>query len=648
MAFFFRRSINFGLLRINLSQSGIGASVGVKGARGTMNARGTTYVTLGSNGFYYRETISNPGRRTQTGPIPQQQVEPGQPDNQIRTADVAELVDSSSAELVNRLNERASKVNLALLPYAMAAFAFAAGIALTISSSTPAKMPPLPGIDRPLQDLQAEGKDEYSILLARYGQPNAVSITKVQTLQIWTATYDLAHLAIQLVPVGCTASFESYISNENLSASISNSRVNSTRQRRKRSPDKILDCSPMPPFRSAIVRYSDAAGVEMMGNEAAQQRLDSMTLHLNAQPIISRQVSDGLPGSSALNKSQQSLASLTVPFDEETYNNERQRIGDLEKTRRRDEVYGIISFFAGALLSIVAILLHRRYNRNRMTRLVYELSEAGQQHQQILETSTASLASSQAIWRVVTNSHTSDWKHNAGASHLLTRSRASMTASVPPYVESNIPLQCLNLGAIRLYFLPDLVLYWQNGSFGSISYDDLIVEYGPTRFIEDGYVPGDARQVGTTWKYVRKDGGPDLRFNNNTRFPVMQYGTLVLASSHGLQLLLHVSNLESAQAFSDTMKTFCGKDGENLPPPSEKRQPRSSAKPKSSSSSAAEALKVLGLDPSASSAQIIEAYRKLALMYHPDKVAGLGPELQEVADRKMKEINAAYEALRSR
>ena len=36
------------------------------------------------------------------------------------------------------------------------------------------------------------------------------------------------------------------------------------------------------------------------------------------------------------------------------------------------------------------------------------------------------------------------------------------------------------------------------------------------------------------------------------------------------------------------------------------------------------------------------AYRKMARMYHPDRVEGLGPELKESAERRMKEINAAY------
>jgi DnaJ-domain-containing protein 1 len=51
---------------------------------------------------------------------------------------------------------------------------------------------------------------------------------------------------------------------------------------------------------------------------------------------------------------------------------------------------------------------------------------------------------------------------------------------------------------------------------------------------------------------------------------------------------------------------------------------------------------VLGVTPFSSVADIRAAYRSLMSQYHPDKVASLGPELQALAERKTKEIGAAY------
>lgn len=55
--------------------------------------------------------------------------------------------------------------------------------------------------------------------------------------------------------------------------------------------------------------------------------------------------------------------------------------------------------------------------------------------------------------------------------------------------------------------------------------------------------------------------------------------------------------------------------------------------------------KVLGVSPMASDEEIKKAYRDLARKYHPDKYAG--SDLAELAEEKMKEINAAYEQIQS-
>ena len=53
--------------------------------------------------------------------------------------------------------------------------------------------------------------------------------------------------------------------------------------------------------------------------------------------------------------------------------------------------------------------------------------------------------------------------------------------------------------------------------------------------------------------------------------------------------------------------------------------------------------KVLGVSPTASDDEIKKAYRDLARKYHPDKYAG--SDLAELAEEKMKEVNAAYEQI---
>jgi len=59
-----------------------------------------------------------------------------------------------------------------------------------------------------------------------------------------------------------------------------------------------------------------------------------------------------------------------------------------------------------------------------------------------------------------------------------------------------------------------------------------------------------------------------------------------------------------------------------------------------------EAYSVLGAAASESNQEIKSKYKSLILQYHPDRVAHLGPELIDLAVRKTKEINAAYESIR--
>ncbi len=58
------------------------------------------------------------------------------------------------------------------------------------------------------------------------------------------------------------------------------------------------------------------------------------------------------------------------------------------------------------------------------------------------------------------------------------------------------------------------------------------------------------------------------------------------------------------------------------------------------------AYKVLELEPDASAEEIKKAYRKMAIKFHPDKVAHLGDEYQQQAKEKFQKVNQAYEELK--
>ena len=58
------------------------------------------------------------------------------------------------------------------------------------------------------------------------------------------------------------------------------------------------------------------------------------------------------------------------------------------------------------------------------------------------------------------------------------------------------------------------------------------------------------------------------------------------------------------------------------------------------------AYKILEIDSSASDNDVKKAYRKMAVKFHPDKVAHLGKEIQKTAEEKFKAVNDAYSEIK--
>jgi hypothetical protein len=116
MGWYLRKSFGFGPLRLNLSKSGLGYSLGVRGARLGVGPRGT-YVHLGRGGVYYRKYLnSSSGTHGPSTPYPPSP-EPLLPQvvSPIETADVSALVDSSAAELLQEITEKNGKIRVAPL-----------------------------------------------------------------------------------------------------------------------------------------------------------------------------------------------------------------------------------------------------------------------------------------------------------------------------------------------------------------------------------------------------------------------------------------------------------------------------------------------------------------------------------------------------
>lgn len=131
MGFYLRKSVKVGPLRFNLSGSGVGVSAGVRGLRFGTGPRGN-YVHMGSHGIYYRATIpARHDRVERRSPAePEVPIDAHEPLEEIESAEVSEIVDSSSEELLMELDQKRKKSRLFPATVVLAVVALLPGLAL--------------------------------------------------------------------------------------------------------------------------------------------------------------------------------------------------------------------------------------------------------------------------------------------------------------------------------------------------------------------------------------------------------------------------------------------------------------------------------------------------------------------------------------
>ena len=170
-----------------------------------------------------------------------------------------------------------------------------------------------------------------------------------------------------------------------------------------------------------------------------------------------------------------------------------------------------------------------------------------------LHTCAGRLASCAAAWHIEAAGKVHDRKYHAGASNLVRRKQTFVQKAEPPYVKTNIETIAIGVGHQTLHFFPDRVLIYDQNGVGAVGYQELRVNVGTTRFIEDESIPRDAKVVDRTWKYVNKSGGPDRRFKDNKELPICLYEEISLSSQTGLNELLQVSQCGLGESFAEAI-----------------------------------------------------------------------------------------------
>jgi hypothetical protein len=330
--------------------------------------------------------------------------------------------------------------------------------------------------------------------------------------------------------------------------------------------------------------------------------------------------------------------------------------------------YGQAGYGAFILLLVGSLLVwsaglglawfsHRQAQATRNITFRYSLDPDATKLFDAVEKALVSLNQSSRFWHVVAPVPDWDWQHNIGTSSVVKRKRVKVDLVDPPALQLGVKTYCINLGARQVYFLPDQVLVYTDGRFSAVHIPYLNARYYPTRYIEKWRTPKDAVSVKHAWEPLYPDARAARRFWQRWQKPIVHYGQVDLTSSSGMAIHFQVSNPAIAEQFVQALSAYtryCQKPRAiafpNVWAWAEGQGESDAAKQSGVDSHAgardADPYEVLGVAPGTTLDGIGVAFRKLAQQYHPDRVTDLAPELRDLAEKRMKAINIAYQQLK--
>lgn len=218
----------------------------------------------------------------------------------------------------------------------------------------------------------------------------------------------------------------------------------------------------------------------------------------------------------------------------------------------------VLLLFGSCITFLGAGFAWWRHRVRSTTVLLYDLDAEAEGKLTALYAALEGLSSCTRLWHIAAHGAVNDWKRNAGATRLLTRSVVRISSGDAPRIRTNAVVAGLPAGREVLYFMPDRLLVYDTRSarYGAVAYGDVQVETGASSFIESEGVPRDAAVIGHTWEKVNRNGGPDRRFKNNRQLPVCRYGDLIVQSNSGLMEKFQFSRVGAADGLLTAIRAM--------------------------------------------------------------------------------------------
>lgn len=221
------------------------------------------------------------------------------------------------------------------------------------------------------------------------------------------------------------------------------------------------------------------------------------------------------------------------------------------------EIHAAVKWLAFVIGASLTTWVHWKDQARKLSVLFFDLDDQAKNRYEQLHEYLSQLAQVRKLKTVKSSSQYIDTRYTAGAGQGLSFTSAKSSIGNMPNIVSNVSIPMISSDKTTLAFCPDRILLFQNGNVGAIEYVNVAIESNNGQFVEREAVPGDAKVVGRTWKYVNKNGSPDRRFKDNHEIPVCLYNFFRFSSRSGAALDLRFM-ASKAGAFDQLSSNVAG------------------------------------------------------------------------------------------
>lgn len=124
-------------------------------------------------------------------------------------------------------------------------------------------------------------------------------------------------------------------------------------------------------------------------------------------------------------------------------------------------------------------------------------------------------------------------------------------------IRCNYDMFAMVADIVSIYFLPSCIVVIDKKNQNVFSYRYLYIKHKDAIIVgELDSNPDDVIYYQHTWEHMTKDGGPDLRYNDNTMYTASTYGNVLIKSPTGMYLNIGISNYSISKSFEDTLNNY--------------------------------------------------------------------------------------------